>query len=64
MVNITEYRELELFERKISSLRWRMTLVISNLWSYFEADVIQTAWPKLKQSITASDDFEGILPCI
>jgi hypothetical protein len=34
-------------------------MVINNLWSYFEADVVQTAWQKLKQGIVQSDDFEG-----
>jgi hypothetical protein len=48
-----------MFQRKLTALRWRMNLVISNLWSYFEADVIQSAWPKLKQSISVSDDLEG-----
>jgi hypothetical protein len=51
---------MEMFQRKLTALRWRMNLVISNLWSYFEADVIQSAWPKLRQSIIASDDLEGM----
>jgi len=34
-------------------------MVVNNLWSYFEADVIDTAWSKLKQTLANSDDFEG-----
>jgi hypothetical protein len=41
-----------------------MNLTINNLWSYFEADVIQTAWPKLKQSILTSNDFEDVIRMI
>ena len=34
-------------------------MVVNNLWAYFEADVVQSAWAKLKHSIAQSDDFEG-----
>lgn len=29
----------------------RMNMVVNNLWAYFESDVIQTAWVKLRQSV-------------
>jgi hypothetical protein len=41
-----------------------MNLTINNLWAYFEADVILTAWPKLKQSILTSNDFENVIRMI
>lgn len=55
----SDLKELYTFERKVSATRSRMNMVVNNLWGYFEADVVQTAWQKLKQSIVESDDFES-----
>ncbi len=41
-----------------------MNLTINALWSYFEADVIQSAWLKLKSTILGSSDFEDVIRMI
>ena len=60
----SERKELEHLERRMSCLRWRMGLAMGSLWAYFEADVVETAWLRLRESILSSSDFEEVIRMI
>lgn len=43
-----EKNQMRIFERRLSGLRSKMCLVVSQLWNYFQADVIESSWGKLR----------------
>lgn len=49
---------MRMFERRISGLRSKVCLVVSQLWTYLQADVIENSWGKLKAALQETDDFE------
>ena len=55
--NAFEKNQINTFERRLSAFRTKISLIINQLWKYYQLDVIETTWIKLKAALEKTDDF-------